>query len=122
MRDPTTHRTYGFGEAIEHRLRPQLVVQCVSVDSELSRRLRDVAFAHVHRSGDVLAFECFDRLRECDSVADQFSDDGVQAIVDADHFVCLTSSGDVGRERDSTTQNSCVTKKNFLLPTLAANP
>ena len=87
MREPTADGTDGLGEAVQHGLRAELVVQRVAVDAELPRGLGHISLARRHGGHDVLAFERFDCLRQRDSVADQFSNDGVQAIVDAYHVV-----------------------------------
>src|SRR5687767_3090308 len=89
-------RTHRLGEPVQHGLGAQLVVQGVAVNAELPRSLSDVALARGHGRHDVLALKGLDRLLECDSVADQFTNDGVQAIVDAYHFD-LDLSGGVGR-------------------------
>jgi len=61
------------------------------VNAELAGSLGDIALAHRHGCDDVLPLECLDGLCERNSVSDQLADDGVQAIVDANHFSCSTS-------------------------------
>src|SRR6185436_11412347 len=107
------HRAHGLCEAVEHRLRAELVVKRIAVYTELARGLRDVALARRHRGDDVLSFERFDRLCQCDSVPDQLSDDGIQTIVDAYHVLNLEGICVLERRRDSTTQESSDTKKKF---------
>jgi hypothetical protein len=59
-----------FGKAVQHRLRAKLVVQRVAMYAERFRSLRDVAAAGRHCRDDVLSFEGFDSLFECDAVTD----------------------------------------------------
>src|SRR5712692_3118321 len=77
-----------FGESVEHRLRAEFVVERVAMDAEGLRCLRDVAPAGRHRRDDVLPFERLDRLLERDAVANQFTNDLVQTIIDTDHRFC----------------------------------
>jgi hypothetical protein len=86
VRDAAAHRAHRLGEAVQHRLRAELVVERVPVHTELARGLGDVALAGRHGRNDVLAFERFDRLFQGDAIANQLANDGVQAIVDAYHF------------------------------------
>jgi hypothetical protein len=81
------HRANRLGEAVEHGLGAELVVQGVAVHAQLPRGLRDVALAGGHGRHDVFPLESLDCLRQRDAVPDQFSNDGVQAIVDAYHVV-----------------------------------
>jgi hypothetical protein len=96
VRDAAAHGTHGFGEPVEHCLRPEFVVQRVAMNAKFARGLRDIALARRHRRDDVLSFERFDCLRECDSVADQLTNDRIQAVVDTYHVLNLEALWFVG--------------------------
>src|SRR5262245_7453362 len=106
MRHTAPHQTHRLGESVEHRLRAKLVVERIAVNTELARGLHDVPLAHDHRGNDVLTFEYFDCLCQCDSVSDQLTNDGIQTIVDANHVLNLEANVVLERRRNSTTQDS----------------
>src|ERR1041385_7002642 len=83
--DAAARRADGLGEAVEHRLRAQLVVQRVAVHAESLRRLRHVAAACGHGGDDVLPLERLDGLLERDAVTDQLTNDLIQTIINTDH-------------------------------------